>query len=50
MKKIVCVLFVLIIYKLGLRERERERGRNILLDLLKVYGVFKNFNRKLKFI
>lgn len=50
MKKTVCVSFVLTIYKLGLRERERERGRNTSLDPLKAHGAFETLNRKLKSI
>lgn len=48
MKKTVCVSFVLTIYKLWLRER--ERGRNTSLDPLKAHGAFKTLNRKLKSI
>lgn len=49
MKKTVCVSFVLTIYKLGLRERERK-GWNTSLDPLKAHGAFKTLNRKLKSI
>lgn len=52
MKKTVCVSFVLTIYKLGLRERERkgEEYINTSLDPLKAHGAFKTINRKLKSI
>lgn len=50
MKKTVCVSFVLTIYKLGLRERERERGRNTSLDPLKAHGAVKTLYRKFKSI